>query len=158
MWTGLRRSELLALRWADADLAAREVRVRWSKTEDGARWVPLSDAAVAALVRWRTVQGLGSGYVFTMPDGRPLRPQYATRLFDRLRQQAGLPVMTLHGLRHMAASLLLASGADVEFVSKVLGHSNVRVTSGIYSHLLRSAGQAHADRAAALVLRPQMVV
>ena len=153
LWTGLRRSALLALDWADVDLAAREALVRTSKSGRLHR-VPLSDQAVDALRRWRLAQGTGgSGVVFTMPDGAPLRGQYATRLFDRLRQQAGLPTMTFHGLRHMAASLLLASGADIEFVSKVLDHSNVRVTSGIYSHLLPGAGQGHTNRAAALVPR-----
>jgi integrase len=88
-----------------------------------------------------------------MEDGRPLKLQYAMRLFDHLREQAELPAMTLHGLRHMAASLHLAAGSEVEFVSKLLGQSNVRVTSGIYSHLLRGAGHDNADRAAALVPR-----
>ncbi|WP_310128031.1 tyrosine-type recombinase/integrase [Leifsonia shinshuensis] len=52
-----------------------------------------------------------TGYVFTYEDGQPLKPQYVTRLFDKLRIQAGLPRMTFHGLRHERASLLLASGA-----------------------------------------------
>lgn len=161
--TGLRRSELVALAWADVDLAGRELAVRRSKTDAGVRRVPLGDAVVGALVAWQIAQAderaawgpayVDGGLVFTMEDGRPLKLQYATRLFDHLREQAELPAMTLHGLRHMAASLHLAAGSEVEFVSKLLGHSDVRVTSGIYSHLLRGAGHDNADRAAALVPR-----
>lgn len=160
---GLRRSELVALRWADVDLARREVAVRKSKTDAGVRWVSLGDAVVGALVAWQIAQAAerdawgpaytDSGHVFTMEDGRPLKLQYATRLFDQLREQAGLPPMTLHGLRHQSASLRILAGEPIELVSKELGHSDVRVTSGIYSHLLRGTGQERADATAALVPR-----
>lgn len=60
--------------------------------------------------------------MFTYENGEPLRPQYVTRIFDSLRAAADLPELTLHGLRHMHASLLLASGADIALVSKRLGH------------------------------------
>lgn len=160
---GLRRSELVALRWADVDLARRELAVRRSKTDAGVRWVSLGDAVVGALVAWQITQAaeraewgpayVDSGHVFTMEDGRPLKLQYATRLFDQLREHAGLPPMTLHGLRHQSASLRILAGEPIELVSKGLGHSDVRVTSGIYSHLLRGTGQDHADATAALVPR-----
>lgn len=137
--------------------------MRKSKTDAGVRRVPLSGAAVGALIAWQIAQSAereagdvayaASGHVFTMEDGRPLLPQYATRLFEQIRVQADLPIITLHGLRHMAASILLASGADVEFVSKLLGHADVRITSSIYSHMLQGAGREHADRAAASIPR-----
>lgn len=163
VWTGLRRSELVSLAWADVDPAGRELAVRKSKTDAGVRRVPLSDEAVGALVAWQIAQAderadwgpayAGTGLVFTMEDGRPLKLQYATRLFDHLREQAELPAMTLHGLRHMGGSLLLAGGAPIEFVSKLLGHSDVRVTSGIYSHQLRGTGHQWTEAASALVPR-----
>ena len=154
---------MVALRWADVDLACRELAVRRSKTDAGVRWVSLGDAVVGALVAWQIAQAAeraewgpayaDSGHVFTMEDGRPLKLQYATRLFDQLREQAGLPPMTLHGLRHQSPSLRILAGEPIELVSKGLGHSDVRVTSGTYSHLLRGTGQDHADAAAALVPR-----
>lgn len=163
VFVALRREELLSLRWANVDLSRRELGVRRSKTDAGIRLLPLGDAVVGALVAWQIAQSAeraawgpayeNSGFVFTMEDGRPLKLQYATRLFNQLREKAVAPPMTLHGLRHMGASLMIASDTPVEVVSKMLGHSNVRVTSAVYSHLLRGAGHNHADRAAALVPR-----
>lgn len=174
--TGLRRAELVGLRWGDLDLARRELTVRSTrvqasgevvenspKTSAGRRVVQLDDAAVGALVAWQITQDgersdwdaawLGSGYVFTYENGEPLRPQYVTRLFDSLRRDVGLPAMTLHGLRHMHASLLLASGADIALVSKRLGHSSISVTSDIYTHLIGDAARRAAENASALVPR-----
>lgn len=174
--TGLRRAELVGLRWGDVDLARRELSVRSTrvqasgeivenspKTSAGRRVVQLDDAAVGALVAWQISQGgersawdaawLGSGYIFTYENGEPLRPQYVTRLFDSLRRDVGLPEMTLHGLRHMHASLLLASGADIALVSKRLGHSSISVTSDIYTHLIGDAARRAAESASALVPR-----
>jgi integrase len=165
VWTGLRRAELVQLEWSDVDLARRHISVRRSttKTDAGRRRVPLNDAATRALVVWRVAQAAereawGAAYtssdrVFTQADGRALQLQYPTRLFDRLRQETGLPPLTLHGLRHQCASLLIASGADLEFVREILGHTDVRVTSGIYSHMLQSTGRDRVDAAAALVPR-----
>lgn len=174
--TGLRRAELVGLRWVDVDLARRELSVRSTrvetstgvvenapKTSAGRRVVQLDDAAVGALVAWQIAQSgeraqwddawLSSGYVFTYENGEPLRPQYVTRLFDSLRAAADLPEMTLHGLRHMHASLLLASGADTALVSKRLGHSSISITSDIYTHLIGDAARRAAESASALVPR-----
>jgi integrase len=104
--TGLRRGELCGLRWADVDLTIRKISVRRSrvsvrgkvleqattKTRAGLRTVPLSDAAVGALLSWQLKQAAEAeaaqeawrtdGHVFTMEDGRPLDPSYVTRLFS----------------------------------------------------------------------------
>lgn len=174
--TGLRRAELLGLRWGDVNLARRELTVRTTrvqtlsavvenspKTSAGRRVVQLDDAAVGALVAWQIAQEAdrvncgtlweGDGHVFTYENGAPLRPQYVTRLFDTLRCDIGLPDMTLHGLRHMHASLLLASGTGIALVSKRLGHSSISITSDIYSHLIGDAGRHAAEGAAALIPR-----
>jgi integrase len=89
--------------------------------------------------------------VFTYEDGRPLKLQYVTRLFDKLRRRADLPPMTFHGQRHQQASLQLAAGTPLAVVSKRLGHSSDSVTADIYSHLLEPTEQAAANAAAALV-------
>ncbi|MDO3396991.1 tyrosine-type recombinase/integrase [Nocardioides sp. SOB44] len=163
VFTGLRRAELVALAWTDVDLARRELRVRrdTTKTDAGRRRVALDDRAIGALVAWQIAQGAesaawaaayaDSGRVFTMEDGRPLKLQYVTRLFDRLRAGAGLPPMTFHGLRHQQASLQLAAGTPLAVVSKRLGHSSVSVTADIYSHLLESTEHEAANAAASLV-------
>lgn len=83
----------------------------------------------------------------------PRSPAYVTRLFDSLRRDVALPAMTPHGLRHMHASLTLASGAYIALVSKRLGHSSISVTSGIYTHLIGDAARRGAEGASALVPR-----
>ena len=115
------------------------------------RLVDLDDATVSALTPWPILQdreatSWGSAYqpsgrVFTYEDGTAVMPQYLTRLFDRIRVAAGLPEMTLHGLRHMHASLLIASSTNITIVSKRLGHSSIQVTDDVYSHLIGSVSR-----------------
>ena len=163
--TGLRRAELCGLRWSDVDLAAGKITVRRSrvsvrgrvleqattKTRAGLRTVPLSDAAVSALLSWQLRQAEETeaapeawrteGHVFTMEDGRALDPSYVTRLFSTLRKVGGeeLPPLSFHGLRHCSASLMLASGADIAVVSKLLGHASIAITADV----VRPPGRYH---------------
>jgi|TARA_B100000519_G_scaffold135752_1_gene117433 integrase len=127
--------------------------------------VHLDDAAVGAFVAWQVAQEAdrvncgtqrkGGGHLFTYENGKPLRPQFVTRLFETMRSDVGLPEMTLHGLRHMHASLLLASGTDIALVSKRLGHSSISITItiDIYTHLIGDAGRRAEESAAALIPR-----
>lgn len=170
VFTGLRRGELLGLRWADVDLVGRELVVHRNltatgegrtKTDAGRRRVALDARAVGALIAWQIAQGAEAagwgpayadrGAVFTYENGEPLKPHYVTRLFEKLRQRADLPPMTFHGLRHQHASLQLAAGTPLAVVSKRLGHQSVAITADIYSHLLRSTEHEAANNAAALV-------
>jgi integrase len=170
VFTGLRRGELLGLRWSDVDLVGRELVVHRNlttsgegrtKTEAGRRRVALDDRAVGALIAWQIAQDaeaaawglayVATGAVFTYENGESLKPQYVTRLFEKLRQRAVLPPMTFHGLRHQHASLQLAAGTPLAVVSKRLGHQSVAITADIYSHLLRSTEHEAANNAAALV-------
>ena len=91
--------------------------------------------------------------MFTYEDGRPLRPAYVSRLFEVTRDRAGLVGLSFHGMRHLHASLLLASGTDIAIVSKRLGRSTLAVTSDVYSHLIASASRRAAEGASALVPR-----
>jgi integrase len=87
-----------------------------------------------------------------MEDGRPIDPQYITRLFQRIRTQGEpLPQLTFHGLRHCWASLMLASGADIAVVSELAGHSSVSITADVYAHMIAGIGQRAVDGAAALI-------
>lgn len=173
-FTGLRRGEACALRWSDVDLERRVLRVRSSLTQVGGSWVegkPKTDSGVRRVdlgvrtvalllaVELRQAQEravLGDGYrddgrVFARPDGADVSPEVVTKDFARASRDAGLPHMRLHDLRHVAASLMIASGTDITIVSKRLGHSTIGVTADLYGHLFASAGQAAADAAEALV-------
>lgn len=175
-FTGMRRGELVGLLWDDVDLERREISVRRArvqaghdvvetspKSRAGRRIIELDDATVGALLSWQIRQASEAeewgdawqrtGYVFTYEDGTPLIPEYASRLFERLQAQAGLSGLTLHSLRHMQASLLLASGADIAVVSKRLGHSTVALTADTYSHLIAQVSRRAAEGASALVPR-----
>lgn len=160
MYTGMRRGEIAGLRWSDVDLVSAHVTVRQQriivgstittgpiKTEAGQdRRVHLGSDVVGSLMAWQMRQAdeaslLGGaynpdGYVFTNALGEPLRPDYITKRFDTLVARSGLPRIRFHGLRHLHASLMLASGVELSVVSKRLGHSTLAVTSDLYGHLL----------------------
>ncbi len=166
--TGLRRGEALALRWSDVDLERRVLRVRRSVTDVGGRLVigkpktagsaagvGLSPRVVAALQRQRERQVFealewaegyeDSGLVFTRENGTMLRPEYVLRRFHELSADAGLPLVRVHDLRHLAATLMLTAGVPLALVSKTLRHSQVGITSNLYGHLTHEAAQAAAD-------------
>jgi integrase len=152
--TGMRRGELVGLRWQHVDLDLAELTVaenvtvvngkvhRGSPKTDRSRSIRLDAATVAVLRSWRVQQVaellvLGelrpSGDdVFTWADGSLVNPATITATFHRLSDRAGLPRMRLHSLRHAWATTALAAGVDVKDVSTRLGHSSVRVTYDIY--------------------------
>jgi integrase len=137
------------------------VQEQTTKTRSGRRQVPLSDAATAALLAWQLRQAeeaenaaeawIGDGHVFAMEDGRALDPAYLTRLFQKIRKAGELPPLSFHGLRHCAGSLMLASGADIAVVSKLMGHASIAVTSDVYGHLVGTIAQKAVDGAANLI-------
>jgi len=174
--TGMRRGEAIGLRWEDVDLEDQclfvvqqitEVHGRavvgTPKTKRGTRLVPIDDATVAILRRHREMQEVehtawgpawnDAGLVFTREDGRPLRPEYATRHFQALAERAGLPAIRLHDLRHTNASLALQAGVEMKVVSERLGHSQMSITADLYTHVNRGLGRAVAEQIAG-VLRP----
>ncbi|SRR5579884_377823 len=163
--TGLRRGELLGLRWEDVDLEHGELRVRAQaqhgeltalKRAQGRRIIPLAPMAVEALQRHRVAQlahrlQLGEawrehGLVFPSSVGTPYNPANLWRHTAALLGRAGIPHHHLHRYRHTFASLHLAAGADLHEVSKLLGHSGVQITSDVYGHLTRQARQQAAAR------------
>ena len=174
--TGMRRGELVGLRWEAVDLASRTLRVEHTrvqaaagvvestpKTDSGRRTVTLDDAAIGSLLTWKLKQGaerelwaeawIDTGYVFTMENGEPVKPDYATRLFETLRKKSNLPKITLHGARHEHASLWIAGGGDVTLLSKRLGHSTSRITADLYVSRVGDADRAHAEVVAAMIPR-----
>jgi integrase len=93
----------------------------------------------------------GTGYVFTTRTGKPLGPDRMTRLFRRLVAESGLPPVTLHGLRHGAATLALAAGTDLKVVQDQLGHSTITLTADTYTSVLPETARTAADNTAALL-------
>ena len=92
------------------------------------------------------------GFVFCDDAGRPLRPDCLTRTFKLLVEIAGLPPIRLHDLRHGAATLALASGADLNVVADQLGHSSVVLTADTYVSVALELGLKAAEAVARLVL------
>ncbi|WP_218040496.1 tyrosine recombinase XerC [Actinomadura sp. WMMB 499] len=170
---GLRRGEACGLAWPDLDLDAatltvRENRVKITygeiedgdpKSEGGDDTIALDSATVAVLRTHRRCQEevraewgrawQDSGKVFTRRDGSALHPDHVTDAFARLAHDAGLPPVRLHDLRHGAATLMLAGGADMKLVQALLRHSSLAITADTYTSVLPEAAEA----AAALVPR-----
>jgi integrase len=128
---GLRLSEAVALDQEDIDRVRNRVRIRAAKTTAGVREVPV-DPEVLALLPTHP------GAVFRSPKGgtRLSAHNWRVRRFGVIAEQAGLsPLFTPHKLRHTAASLAIAAGADALTVANMLGHTNPSITLRTYSHL-----------------------
>ena len=153
--TGMRQGELLALRWDDVDLDAGVLRVRGTKTARSRRSVKLSRTALQALQShlerqlaeidrasssWRE-----NGLVFATHTGTPMDRHNLLRQFRRLLEEAGLPAVTFHNLRHTCATVLLSKGMHAKFVQELLGHSTITITLDTYSHVLPGMGDGLAD-------------
>jgi integrase len=128
--TGARKSELLQAKWEDIDVECRLWFI--PQTKNGrSRHVPLSRAALAIIAGLPRV----NGSPFVVPNLGTGRP-YVTlkRAWDTAREQAGLPGVRIHDLRHSAASLMINAGVDLFAVGKVLGHTDHKSTMR-YAHL-----------------------
>jgi len=169
--TGMRRNEMLALRWQDIDLdgrltveqaleqtAAHGIRVKAPKTRHGRRTISLPVHIVTELRQhWREQQelrlamGLGKAPddtpVFATPDGGYMNQGTVTRQWTEQVAAIGMPGVKLHSLRHTHASMLIAGGVDVLTVSRRLGHASPTITLNVYGHLIHGGD----DRAAQIV-------
>ena len=143
-YTGLRRNELLALRWKDVDLKNEMLLVRNRddgsfKTKSGKeRAVPLAEEAASVLARMKEKEGPSSGdSVFTDDNGSRIRPDRVSKRFKHYVRQAGLSGaerVSFHTLRHTCASWLAMREVPMRVIQEILGHSSVNVTER-YSHL-----------------------
>ena len=158
--TGMRRGELMGLRWQDVDLARGALSVRRAlvktkrggvafqapKTAKGRRQISLSAKTVADLQAHRKRQlaerlALGDVWqdqdlVFPGPTGGPLAGETLEGDFRRAVAVAGVPRIRIHDLRHTSATLMLRQGVHPKIVSERLGHATVSITLDIYSHVL----------------------
>lgn len=159
-YLGLRRSEICALKWKNVDRAAKTITVAEARTAVNGRSIDKDTknlSSVRALgyagikdleelierlwrERERERRKLGKyyderGFVFCHDGGKPYQPDYLSGRFQRIVKEAGLPYVTLHGLRHSFASIAHSRNVPVFGISRALGHSNTATTTQIYMHL-----------------------
>ena len=149
--TGLRRGELLGLKWEDVDLERGDLRVRRQvsringevveaplKTKNAYRTLPLAEDTVSVLREQRRKVG-NSPWVFPSPNGGPISPDSVLHMLHRVLKRAGLPKVRFHDLRHTFATLALQNGVDVKTVSGMLGHFSAGFTLDTYAHITSAA-------------------
>ncbi len=146
--TGARLNEALFATWDHVDLGNRVWRIpaENSKSKRG-RSVPLNDSAIELLRRLGSRASGGRLFV-SERTGKPLT--YVHKVWERIRNEAGMPDLRLHDLRHQFASLLVNSGRTLYEVQKILGHSNSAVTER-YAHLSQSALKDAANSASVMI-------
>jgi len=169
LFTGVRRGELLALRWCNVDLERKAMRIvesldetvqhglrfKPTKTRSGNREIILPDIVVDTLREHRRQQlelrlalGLGKlpadALVFSTPEGHPLRPNSFSSTWAKVASGLGLNI-SLHALRHTHASQLIDAGIDVTTIARRLGHASPVITLSVYAHLFRKDDSKAAD-------------
>jgi integrase len=172
---GLRRGEVIAVRWEDIDLDAGLMLIHRStvqiggriyegapKTKRSRRIVPLDSDTIAALRAHRRLHAeeqlaAGAawanteGRVFTRVDGAALIPESVSRNFRTMSGAAAVPVIRFHDLRHTSASLALAGGVPMRVVSDRLGHSTIAITSDLYTKVYDEVAKDAAERIAKML-------
>lgn len=157
MYTGLRISELSALRWKDINFEERTISVNKNivvtnvdgryqfieqnkpKTKSGARIIPISSKAMEALITLKQLFPK-SEYVLNTRSGERVIPANMNRTLKRILKNAGIPSDDfggVHTLRHTFATMLFENGCNVKIVSELLGHSSTKITEDIYIHAIQ---------------------
>jgi integrase len=130
--TGMRRNEILTLKWPQVDLDRRVITLLVTKNKEK-RGVPMN-ATVHAILTSKVTKRKNSGYVFPSEAGTQIGPNNMERAFRKARKEAGLTDVRIHDLRHTAASRMAQAGIDLYKVGTILGHNDVRMTKR-YAHL-----------------------
>ena len=168
IFTGMRRGEIVGLKWGDIDFQNQKIHVKRSiykpkdgkaqekepKSKYGIRTISIPEELCKTLVAYRAQQVrhisfLGDAwknldYVFTEEDGYVMNPQTPTKQFSNFLKRHGIRHLKFHGLRHTSATMLLANGCDIKTVSTRLGHADIDTTN-IYVHALESTDRKAAQ-------------
>lgn len=176
LFTGMRRSELLALRWCDVDLILCQLSVTRAlhqlqdgsrifsqpKTAKGRRLISLTPStAIVLREHWEQQEKMRQAHsltlaeddlVFCHVDGRPLLPNSVSHAWTKLANRVGLKGVRLHDARHTHASLMLKQGIHPKIVQERLGHASIQITLDTYSHVAPGLQQAAANRFDDIVL------
>jgi len=172
--TGLRRGELAGLRWVDIDFDNDELHVSQTrlagvpgasppKSHHSNRTIPLATEATAFLQDLRALQEvdrrligdawIDTGLVVVFPTGQSPQPDTFSQRFRRDCEGAGVPLISLHGLRHTHATLALASGSPIHDVSRTAGHSSVAFTLSTYGHFLPAGHRSSIQKASHAIFK-----
>ena len=154
--TGLRRGELLGLKWDDIDLDMGVIRIKRQigrvegivqelplKTKNAYRTISIGPDAVEMLKGMK--ENKASDYVFPSPTGGPISPDSIMNMLRRVLKRAGLPAIRFHDLRHTFATLALQNGVDIKTVSGMLGHFSAGFTLDTYAHVTTAAQREAAN-------------
>jgi integrase len=171
---GLRRSEILGLRWRNVDLESGVFTICNTVVQHGAiiekprtkneasrRALPLAPSVKTYLTDLQARQAENAAFfqsdytpgdfVVKQADGTPFKPNFITDRFRRIMLKSKLPYIRFHDLRHTAATMLLAQGFSMKEIQEWLGHSDITTTSKIYAHLQFKAKQNMANRMDGLI-------
>ena len=154
--TGLRRGELLGLKWTDIDWNNGIIKVRRQvarvdgqiveaplKTKNSYRTVTISQQAIEVLKQQE--EKTNDEYVFPSPNGGPISPDSVNNMLKRVLARAGIPKVRFHDLRHTFATVALQNGVDIKTVSGMLGHFSAGFTLDTYAHVTTAAQKEAAD-------------
>ena len=174
---GLRRGEMIALRWENVDLDNGVVHIRENrvdgrngkvvtklpKSDAGVRDIPLSASMIALLKRERIKffkkqleYGIGrknDDYVVCQDNGNPYKPFSISKKWRKFTENNNIRHVKLHGLRHTNASLLLSQGVSPKVVQQRLGHSDFSITMNIYAHVMKTMETEAADKLEAVLFQ-----
>lgn len=176
--TGMRRGELVALKWASIDtkngiitvkqsnykITGEGIKTKKPKTKKSIREIAIPEYVIEILKKYKTEQLLtamqlgdkwqGDGWIFTKYDGSPINPQTPTKQFLKFLARHGIPHRKLHALRHTSATLLLSSGTNIKNVASRLGHTQLSTTNR-YVHAIKDADEKAASTFETLFAAPK---